>query len=401
MMSAAVTSSGTEANEVAMDRRAFLRRSAWGAGATAGGAILFPWERVLNPGRGELSFVTPGRPPSFSVVPVVGDGKWIWTEPPKNEKGYLEPRPYRARVGVELVGTGYAQRITATTTAPIDCPEQKIENVKVSADGCHAKVRALAEGAAQLILYADEIRAGQTISAAAEFELTISKQYHGYQQDMFPSQQKVPREIQLGYLKDSPGIQTTAKEVQSLAAELARGAGHPWEQALRFHEWVPKNITARIGPYTSVKTALEKRVGDCEERSAVFVALCRALGIPARLVWVPNHNWAEIYLHDHQNKGHWIPAHTSCYSWFGWVGAHELVLQKGDRVRVPEQRGLFRLTEDWAQFAGSKPKVRWNADLTPEPPRSQDDAGPGARRKDAKGEWLVVGDHPMNKYIRR
>jgi hypothetical protein len=284
---------------------------------------------------------------------------------------------------------------------PIECPEQKIEDVKVSGEGCQAKVRRLAEGAAQLFLYADEIAAGQTIAAAAEFTLTISKQYHGYRQDLFPSQQRVPRDVQLSYLGGSPGIETSAKEVQSLAAELASGAGHPWEKAVRFQEWVPKNITARLGPYTSVKTALEKRVGDCEERSAVFVALCRAVGIPARLVWVPNHNWSEIYLVDHSGKGHWVPAHTSCYSWFGWVGAHELVLQKGDRIKVPEQRGLFRLTEDWAQFSGSRPSVRWNADLNPEPARSEEDPGPGARKKDAKGEWLLTGEHPMNKYMRR
>src|SRR5262249_12646495 len=137
--------------------------------------------------------ITAGKPPSYSVIPVVGDGKWIWTEPPKGETGYLEPRPYRARVGIELVGTGYASGITATTTAPIECPEQKIENVKVSTDGCQAKVRSLTDGSAQLILSAAEIQAGQTISAAAEFELTISKQYYAYKQEMFPSQQKVPR----------------------------------------------------------------------------------------------------------------------------------------------------------------------------------------------------------------
>jgi hypothetical protein len=29
------------------------------------------------------------------------------------------------------------------------------------------------------------------------------------------------------------------------------------------------------------------------------------------------------------------------------------------------------------------------------------DPGPGARSKDAKGEWKVVGDHTLNKYVRR
>jgi len=389
-----------------MDRRSFIRQSCLAAGAAAGGWVGWKsWPPPTSADRwsdsGDVQTVSPGRPPSFSIVPVVGDGKWIWTEPPKDKTGYLEPRSYRARVGIELVGTGYARGIAAATTAPIECPEQKIENVTISTRGCQAKLRELRPGAVQLYLSAAEIQAGQSISATAEYELTIYKQYHGFRQEMFPSQQKPPRDIQLNYLRDSPGIQTTIKEVQTLATELSKGAGHPWEKAVRFHDWVPKNITARIGPYTSVKAALENRVGDCEERSAVFIALCRAVGIPARLVWVPNHNWSEMFLHDHDGKGHWVPVHTSCYPWFGWVGAHELVLQKGDRVRTPERSVLYRLTEDWAQFIGKKPQTSWTADITPLPSSSSDDPGPGSRRKDSKGEWLVVGDHPLNKIMRR
>ena len=44
----------------------------------------------------------------------------------------------------------------------------------------------------------------------------------------------------------------------------------------------------------------------CEERAAVFIAFCRAVGIPARLVWVPSHNWAEFFLVDNDGKGQWI-----------------------------------------------------------------------------------------------
>ena len=114
---------------------------------------------------------------------------------------------------------------------------------------------------------------------------------------------------------DPPAAQPP-KQVKQLAAKIAGQIGHPWDKAKAFHDWVWNNIEARIGYYTSVVEAIRDRVGDCEERAAVFVALCRVSGIPARLVWVPNHNWAEFYLKDHQGKGHWIPSHTSAYSWF-------------------------------------------------------------------------------------
>jgi hypothetical protein len=146
---------------------------------------------------------------------------------------------------------------------------------------------------------------------------------------------------------------------------------------------------------------LENRVGDCEEMAAVFVALCRSMSIPARLVWVPNHNWAEFYLEDEKGTGHWIPAHTACYSWFGWTGVHELVLQKGDRAYVPEQHKKIRLLEDWSQWSGGKPRSQFSAEIKPLPPSEGQDAGPGHRIKDKTGEWKVAGDHPLDRYARR
>jgi hypothetical protein len=149
-----------------------------------------------------------------------------------------------------------------------------------------------------------------------------------------------------------------------------------------------------------VTAAINGRVGDCEEYASVFVALCRASGIPARLVWIPNHNWAEFYLTDAAGKGHWIPAHTAGYSWFGWTGAHEMVLQKGDSIELPEKRKPQRLVEDWAQWVGAKPDIRWFAELRPLPPKEGAEVGPGTRSKNARAEWVVTGKHPLDDYLR-
>ncbi len=89
-------------------------------------------------------------PCAASIIPVVGDGKWIWTKPPI-ETGYLEPRRYDLSIGIELEGTGNAFQVKATTPAPIQLPEQKIQNVKIEKQGCLAALRPLSEGAGQLI----------------------------------------------------------------------------------------------------------------------------------------------------------------------------------------------------------------------------------------------------------
>jgi len=374
-----------------IERRDFLRQVSCGAlGAASLAAV------------GRSPWVEPREtPPAYSVIPVVGDGHWIWTKPPAEGIGYLEPRTYDLDLGIEMDGIGNATEITSTTTAPLAWPEQNIESVEVETSGCEAHLRELAPGAGQLVLVADGIEKGQRIKAVAHYRLQLFKQYWGYQRDQFPEKQDVPADVRRGYLQDSPGIQTRIKPLRDLAADLSRASKHPWDRAQAFADWVPKNIRPQICSYTSVGAALETRRGDCEEMAGVFVALCRAVNIPARLVWIPNHTWAEFYLVDADKRGHWIPAHTACYPWFGWNGVHELVLQKGDRIQVPERHKQLRLLEDWTQYTGRKPHIRYTAELKPLPAESEGDPGPGTRSKDEKGEWKVVGQHAMNRYVRR
>jgi hypothetical protein len=392
-----------------MQRRHFLAAGA----ATLAAASAPSW----------LSFHSPIQeaawpPPAFAVVPVVGDGKWIWTEPPK-ETGYLEPRSHGLSIGVELQGEGDATMIRGSTPVPIEWPEQTIEDVRIDTEGCEARIQQVGEGAAQLLLAAPSIRRGQAIRAIAHYKLTLKKQYLGFAADRFPAEQpELPPAIRKQYLQDSPGIQTSSTEVRKLHRELTLirsvsegasqasdsvGAVHPWDLVKSFQTWVAKNMTPKRGRFTGVINALKNKVGDCEEMAGIMVALCRASGIPARLVWIPNHNWAEFYLTDREGQGHWIPAHTSCYSWFGWTGVHELVIQKGDRVTPAHEKRPQRLLEDWLQWSGKQPRARYVADLTPlaSPESAESDPGPGARVKDAAtGEWKLAFKHDMDRYLR-
>lgn len=341
------------------------------------------------------------KPPAYSVIPVVGDGRWIWNKPPADDTGYLEPREFDVEIGIEFEGVGTNSQFLASTPVPVEFPEQKLRDVKIETNGCQAAIRKLTEGAGQLVVACPQLRRGERASAAAKMKVTLFKQYHGLQRDQFPIEQDPADDIRGGYLGDSPGIQTYDRSVRELATQLSTDKQHPWDRAIAFSRWVRRNIRPLIGEYTSVSHALKNRRGDCEEMSAVFVALCRAVGIPARLVWVPNHNWAEFYLTDVEGDGYWIPVHTASYFWFGWTGAHELVLQKGDRIKVPEKSGKERLLEDWMRYTGRQPKTKYTGRLTPVASSESRDAGPGARAKSDRGEWLPIGQHPMDKYARR
>jgi transglutaminase-like putative cysteine protease len=354
--------------------------------------------------RSDHSFTgpSPGPPPAWAVVPVVGDGRWIEIVPPQEPSGYYDRRPFELAVGIEMLGRGAAADLQATTPVPTPHPEQPIQNLRIETEGCQAHVQAVGEGAAQLIVAAGRIAPGQVIRATARYRLTVAKQCFGHDRDRFLRRQPPPAaDIRERYLGNSPGIETRSAQVGRLL-DTIRGPGseHPWDLARRCWTWVREHIRPRIGPYTSVVKAIENAVGDCEEMAGVFVALCRRAEIPARLVWVPNHNWAEFHLVDEEGRGHWIPAHTACYPWFGWTGVHELVIQKGDRVTPAHARSPQRLLEDWGRAAGPRPTFRWTAELAPLAEQDGADPGPGGRQKQASGEWTLRG-HRLDGLLRR
>ena len=338
--------------------------------------------------------------PSFSITPVVIDGKWLHRDPPKDESGPYDHREFDLSVGVRWTGSGNASELRASTVTPVGFPEQEIIDVKIEkTEGCEAQIKQLTDTAGQLQVAAPEIQRGQTIEAKAIYRLKISRSHYGYERDKFPVKQNVTKQIESIGLGNSPGIRSDLNSVRRIAKEITSRHEHPWDLAKKFYDWVWENIKGIPGPYTSVKAAIQKRVGDCEERAGVFIALCRAAGIPARLVWVPNHSWAEFCLFDYQGQPRWIPSHTAAYNWFGWTGAHEVVLQKGDRIRVPGRNKTLRLIDDWYSFRGRRPKLEFTGTLAPRAETGKD-PGPGKRKKDKKGAWDLVGDHPADKIIR-
>lgn len=375
------------------------RREVLGAGLAA---MAFPQYLTANNFSRSSSarICTEYRPaPTFSIEPVVGDGKWISKDPPEKPVGAYDRRTFDVTIGVEALGTGNTQNFIATTVTPVELPEQRIVSFKVEKDGCDADVQQLAGQAARLVAGANLVK-GQTISAAAVYRMEIAKSFFGYSSDTLSSQLKFPSRHFGDWLGNSPGIQTHSREVKEIAKSISKGLEHPFDKAKAFQEWVFKHIKGRPMKYTSVVTAIKKGIGDCEERAGTFVALCRSIGIPARLVWVPNHAWAEFCLFDKENRPCWIPAHTAAYNWFGWTGAHELVLQKGDRITLPNNGKKVRLVADWLTWQGAKPVVRFTASIKPVS-ENESDAGPGQREKDKIGRWKLIGSHPDQKYLRR
>ena len=83
-------------------------------------------------------------------------------------------------------------------------------------------------------------------------------------------------------------------------------------------------------PVRGAKEALKNKVGDCEELTSLFIALCRNQGVPARSVWVPGHCYPEFYLEDADGEGRWIVCQSAGARQFGTIDDARPILQRGD-----------------------------------------------------------------------
>jgi transglutaminase-like putative cysteine protease len=118
------------------------------------------------------------------------------------------------------------------------------------------------------------------------------------------------------YLRPEPLIESDAPEIVAEAHAAVRDAVGARAQAERLTRHV--NAILEKKPTVSLPSArevLRTRVGDCNEHTTLYVALARALGIPARisvgLVSVRGafyyHAWPEVYLAEGKSRGMWLP----------------------------------------------------------------------------------------------
>lgn len=101
-------------------------------------------------------------------------------------------------------------------------------------------------------------------------------------------------------------------EVIQLAREIVGDEENPYLKAKAIYGWIVDNISYKYPPNRGIRYCLPRRTGDCGSYSLIFVSLCRAVGIPARVAnghWACKaklnyHVWPEFYL----PKYGWIPA---------------------------------------------------------------------------------------------
>ncbi len=126
-----------------------------------------------------------------------------------------------------------------------------------------------------------------------------------------------PRDPDLArYLAPELFLESDAPEIRDEAAKAVRDNSGTRARAEALVRYVNAIIQKKptIG-LPSARDVLRTKIGDCNEHTALFVAMARAVGIPARiaigLVFAHGafyyHAWSEIYIDESPSRGFWLP----------------------------------------------------------------------------------------------
>jgi len=275
-------------------------------------------------------------------------------------------------------GSGPCRGIVATTSVPTDWPEQQVRVVREDlAPGVRLTYRVIDGAVKEMTARIPSLKGGQQANAVVTFEVTRHLQHPPEETGAYvlPKVRKSDRKLR-PYLSPSPYIESDSPRVKALALEIGVDEQKAWERVEAIHDWVRENIELVDNRGRGVKTTLETLqdgTGDCDEYTSLFVAICRAGGIPARSVRVPGHCYGEFYLEHDNAQGHWFACDATRVQPFGELSDPRPVLQKGDNLllRDPATKRMkrYRFLPDnliVADHRGSPPQVQMVLELAAE-----------------------------------
>ncbi len=110
------------------------------------------------------------------------------------------------------------------------------------------------------------------------------------------------------FLKATTEFAADNEEVKNQAKQIAGTDRDAWKVARKLAEWTFKNLEWKLVTSADAAQTLATREADCSEFSALYVAMARSLGLPARMVTglaysgnsFGGHAWVEVWV------GKWI-----------------------------------------------------------------------------------------------
>lgn len=257
----------------------------------------------------------------------------------KIQQGYFTPQQllpqdaYQVQYEFLLDSLQEEDDLFVRTFLPDNNAHQQMGGLQVGAANFTTEYQALPAGQ-QIEWHTDEVR-------DSSYRLTCRFEYKGqalaYQIPAgAPIAQQLPAAVAL-WLEPSEYIQSDDQRIVDKSNELLVGTPDIKAALTQFYDYAHALEPIQTSTLTDAVTALENAAASCNGKSRLFVALCRAADIPARVVGGiilqdaqkrTSHLWAEAYV-----NGNWVPF-DPLNGHFAFLPQHYMELYKGDHFLI-------------------------------------------------------------------
>lgn len=256
-------------------------------------------------------------------------------------------------------GSGPAVNMFLTMPIPTEWPEQSVAVAEdeIPTNIANVGYRDLDGGIRQIIAKIPQIRPREEITISMTF-LVSTSQINAPQDPSLFVRPKTSQRDGKPYLGIGPQINFRDSKLKKQVKSIVAEQDALWSEIEAIYDWVRDNIEDTSEPPRDTIKVFRDRRGCNEDKVGLFVAMCRAHKIPARMVWVQGTQYAEFMLVDSEGKAHWFPCSVGGVREFGSYSEPRIVLQKGDCIKVPEKESRQKFVGEFATCQGkSKPAV--------------------------------------------
>ena len=274
------------------------------------------------------------------------------------------------KVGTKIIGgSKAASNVLITLPVPADWPEQSVSFDDVVVDSQSRVLdsfRKLDGGIHQLVVKMPRLAAREQVVVSVTCLVTTSQIDAPADPSVLLKPKTSHREGK-PYTGVGPDINFRNAKLRAQVKQLVKDKPSVWAEVESIFDWVRDEIEDTTQEPGDVVSVFRHRQGCNEDKVGLFVAMCRAHKVPARMVWVQGTQHAEFMLVDSDKKAHWIPCRPGGLREFGSIAEPRVVLQKGDSIRVPEKEQRQKYVAEFVTCEGltaaSKPRVGFFREL--------------------------------------
>ena len=268
---------------------------------------------------------------------------------PPGPVGYQNPRSYRVEYVVTVHNQGFGiDELRVYQPRPVEWDAQRnVQVEEVSPAPTHEGSDPMHGNGMYHWQREGEPPPGKAISFKILFSLTAYETESNIDADgVQPYDEGSP--LYALYTQSERFIEAADPQIAELAGQVADGETNPYLRAGRFYDYVVDTVSYKLlgEGLRGAKALVETGVGECGDYAALFCALCRAMGIPARPVvgyWATSgieqtHVWAEFYVEPFG----WIPVDPTVGQaepekreyYFGAMDNRRVILNKGYNLQL-------------------------------------------------------------------